>query len=114
MQAPRLLFRLLKQSLAAQLTLIVAISGLIYLLAFSLPFLLPIYYNTVPPVDYTKLTGYSASGFISYVSSLTALFGLYIYSLKLLKPGPLRLRDFCCTVGSPRPILYPDSYLYGR
>ena len=90
MQAPRLLFQLLKQSLPSQLILIVAISGLVYLLVFTLPFLLPVYYDTIPPVDYSKLTGYSANGFIVYLSSLTALFGLYIYALKLLKPDRFR------------------------
>jgi hypothetical protein len=80
------LFQSLKQSLPSQLILIVAISGLVYLLVFTLPFLLPVYYDTIPPVDYSKLTGYSASGFIVYLGSLAALFGLYIYALKLLKP----------------------------
>lgn len=90
MHALRLSFRSLNQFPRSHLILIVAISGLVYLLVFTLPFLLPTFYSTVPPVDYSKLTSYSASGFIIYLSSLITLFGLYIWALTLLKPDRCR------------------------
>ncbi|HXW00877.1 MAG TPA: glycosyltransferase family 39 protein, partial [Anaerolineae bacterium] len=43
-------------------------------------------YITIPPVDYTKLTGYSVGGFIAYVAGLGALFGLYIGAIWLTMP----------------------------
>ncbi|HXV99808.1 MAG TPA: hypothetical protein VEC93_15430, partial [Anaerolineae bacterium] len=73
-------------SLSAQLAFIAGLSGLIYLLVFTLPFPLPRLYITIPPVDYTKLTGYSVSGFIAYVAGLGALFGLYIWAILLTMP----------------------------
>jgi hypothetical protein len=62
------------------------LSGLIYLLIFTLPFPLTKFYATIPPVDYTKLTGYSAAGFWRYLVGLTALFGLYIWAIRLTAP----------------------------
>jgi len=68
---------------SAQLALIASLSGLIYLLVFTLPFPLPWFYTTIPPVDYTKLTNYSISGFVAYVAGLGALFWLYIWAVWL-------------------------------
>ena len=58
-------------------------SGLIYL-AFTLPFPLSRYYAVNPPVDYVKLTGYTVFGFITFIAGILALFGLYVYGLRLL------------------------------
>ncbi len=58
-------------------------SGLIYL-AFTLAFPLRQHYATIPPVDYAKLTHYSAFGFIAYVAGIMALFGVYVVFLRLL------------------------------
>lgn len=63
-----------------------AVSGLIYLFVFTLPYLLPNFYDTVPPVDYAKLTGYSAAGFLAYTFGVIALFGLYYGALQQLRP----------------------------
>jgi hypothetical protein len=73
-------------SLSAQLAFIAGLSGLIYLLVFTLPFPLPRLYTTIPPVDYTKLTGYSVNGFITYIAGLGTLFGLYIWAILLTLP----------------------------
>jgi hypothetical protein len=73
-------------SQSAQLALLAGLSGLIYLLVFTLPFPLHGLYQTIPPVDYTKLTHYSRSGFIAYVVSLAALFALYIGAIRLTMP----------------------------
>ena len=62
-------------------------SAAIYLLVFSLPFPLSQHYNTIPPVDYAKLTQHSVSGFLAYVIGLLLLFGLYVWVLRLTWPG---------------------------
>lgn len=59
-------------------------SGFIYLAVFTLPFLLPQYYATIPPLDYAKLTGYSAAGLWAYFLGISALFGLYLWALRHL------------------------------
>jgi len=59
------------------------LSGLIYLTIFTLPFPLTKFYNVIPPVDYTKLTNYSPSGFLRYLFGVGALFGLYIWAIRL-------------------------------
>ncbi|GAB4433532.1 MAG: hypothetical protein Kow0031_15160 [Anaerolineae bacterium] len=68
----------------AQFALAATISGLIYLLVFTLPYLLPTHYNITPPVDYTKLTGYSRTGFAAYLAGLAGLFACYLWGLKLM------------------------------
>ena len=62
-------------------------SGLIYALAFTLPFSLPRLYAVIPPVDYAKLTGHSPGGLLTYVLAIAALFGLYLGAIKLTAPG---------------------------
>ena len=71
----------------AYLMMIIGVSGLLYLLVFTLPFPLANIYTTIPPVDYTKLTGYSPSGFLIYVFSICSLFGLYFAAIQLTLPG---------------------------
>jgi hypothetical protein len=71
---------------AGQLALLAILSGLLYLFIFTLPFPLAHFYHTIPPVDYTKLTGYSARGFFSYVIGLGLLFGLYLWAIRLATP----------------------------
>lgn len=80
--------RLLKtfDPLVIKLTFIAGLSGLIYLFVFTLPFPLTRLYQTIPPVDYTKLTGYSLAGFAAYVLGLGALFALYITAIYLTAP----------------------------
>jgi hypothetical protein len=69
------------------LILCASASAVIYLLVFSLPFPLSRYYNTIPPVDYAKLTQYAVSGFLAYVIGLLLLYGLYVAALRLVWPG---------------------------
>ncbi len=69
------------------LTLIAGLSGLIYLLIFSLPFPLTRLYATIPPVDYAKLTRHSPAGFIAYVGGVVLLFGLYWWAIHLTAPA---------------------------
>jgi hypothetical protein len=59
------------------------LSGLIYLFIFTLPFPLTKLYSTIPPIDYTKLTGYSQNGLWVYVLGIGILFGLYIWAIRL-------------------------------
>ena len=66
--------------------LIVGLSAVIYLLIFGLPFPLSQHYNTIPPVDYSKLTNYSVGGVVAYVVGLALLFGLYLWALRLVMP----------------------------
>ncbi|GIK36483.1 MAG: hypothetical protein BroJett011_03160 [Chloroflexota bacterium] len=82
----------LTTSLSAQLALIAGLSGLIYLLIFTLPFPLSNFYATIPPVDYTKLTSYSWMGFIAYIAGLGVLFGLYIGAIRLTLSEEVRRR----------------------
>lgn len=65
------------------LTLIAGLSGLIYLLIFTLPFPLTRLYSTIPPVDYAKLTRHAPAGFIAYVGGVALLFGLYGWAFRL-------------------------------
>ena len=67
----------------ARLRWIVVASGLIYLVIFTLPFQLTQYYQTSPPVDYTKLTHYSPIGLLTYLLGLGLLFGLFIGAVRL-------------------------------
>jgi hypothetical protein len=66
--------------------LIAGSSALIYLLIFGLPFPLSQHYNTIPPVDYSKLTNYSVGGVAAYIVGLAILFGLYLWALRLVMP----------------------------
>jgi len=59
-------------------------SGLIYLV-FTLPFLLSRYYAVNPPVDYTKLTHYSALGMIAFIAGIITLFIFYVAGLHTLQ-----------------------------
>ena len=70
----------------SQLKVAAIAAGLIYLLVFTLPFLLPGYYSTTPPVDYTKLTKYSTVGFIVYVVGIAILFWLYVWAINITRP----------------------------
>ncbi len=73
------LFRQLKTSPLAAMC---GGSALIYLAIFTLRFPLFRTYNIIPPVDYTKLTGYSSFGLILYVIGLALLFWLYILAIQ--------------------------------
>lgn len=75
--------RLIPTSPLPRLRLIVVASGLIYLVIFTLPFRLTQYYQTSPPVDYTKLTHYSLWGLLAYLLGLGLLFGLFIVAVRL-------------------------------
>ncbi len=69
------------------LALIAGVSGLIYLLIFTLPITLKRHYSTIPPVDYAKLTGHTPAGFIAYVGGVALLFGLYGWAFRLTAPS---------------------------
>lgn len=78
-------FSQLKPSVA--LALLAGGSGLIYALAFTLPFPLTLLYAAIPPVDYAKLTRHTPGGVLIYVLAIAALFGLYVWAIKLTAPG---------------------------
>ena len=69
-----------------RLIICATLSGLIHLTIFTIPFPLTKFYSTIPPVDYTKLTNYSPSGFFLYLFGVGALFGLYIWAIRLSIP----------------------------
>jgi hypothetical protein len=64
------------------LLLLMALSGLIYLIVFTLPFPLTTYFAVTPPLDYAKLTGHSISGLIAYLAGILTLFAIYGWLLK--------------------------------
>ena len=78
---------LIAKNPSAQLTIISGLSGLIYLFVFTLRFPLTGYFNTIPPVDYTKLTHYSQSGLIAYVVGIGVLFWLYVSAFRIAMPS---------------------------
>jgi len=61
------------------------VSAMIYWLVFVRPFPLAGYYDTIPPVDYAKLTGHSVRGAVSFVIAMVVLFGLYFFVLRTLQ-----------------------------
>jgi len=63
-------------------------SELIYWLVFVRPFPLARLYDTIPPVDYAKLTGHSVGGAISFTLALIALFTGYGVALRTLRTIP--------------------------
>jgi hypothetical protein len=64
------------------------VSELIYFLVFVRPFPLARLYNTIPPVDYAKLTHHSVGGAASYILSILALFIGYAIVLRTLRTVP--------------------------
>ena len=72
--------------ISARLVAAALFSGLIYLLIFTLPFLLPKFYATIPPVDYAKLSNHSPIWFWLYVFGVALLFGLYLWAIYLTAP----------------------------
>ncbi|MDH3674002.1 MAG: hypothetical protein OES12_00795 [Anaerolineae bacterium] len=72
---------------SALLITCVILSGLIYLTIYTVPFPLSRFFDTIPPVDYTKLTQYSPKGFWLYVVGIIALFSLYIWAIRISMPG---------------------------
>ncbi|MFC1997487.1 glycosyltransferase family 39 protein [Chloroflexota bacterium] len=67
-------------------------SGLIYL-AFTAPYQLSRYYAVSPPVDYAKLTRYSAVGLIAYLVGIAGLFGLYLIGLRTLAKSQNKIAE---------------------
>src|SRR5512137_710015 len=96
--------------------IIAGVSALVYLLIFSLPFPLSQHYNTIPPVDYSKLTNYSVGGVVAYVVGLALLFGLYLWALRLVMPkndeaSPLAIGGrFVIVTGAALAVLLLFSY----
>lgn len=103
------------------LTTFIALTGLtqlVYLIVFTLPFPLVRLFATIPPVDYTKLTGHSIAGVVAFVLGLLALFGIYIWLLK--RPFTFTLPDttpytgllFALTLMFSYPVLAIDLFIY--
>ncbi len=97
-----------------QATVTIAAAGLasamVYWLVFVRPFPLAGHYDTIPPVDYAKLTGHSVQGAVSFVIAIAVLFGLYFFVLQTLqtasagtstpdKPSPYRRRAWGIVLG---------------
>ncbi|MEM7346149.1 MAG: hypothetical protein AAF485_18065, partial [Chloroflexota bacterium] len=75
--------RFLPQQLSGRLILIATLSGLIYLFVFTGRFPLQVYYETIPPVDYTKLTSYALDDLFIYIAAIIGLFWLYLGAINL-------------------------------
>ena len=60
-------------------------SAMVYWQVFVRPFPLGGHYDTIPPVDYAKLTGHSARGAVSFVIAIAVLFGLYFFVMRTLQ-----------------------------
>ena len=71
------------------LLMLLALSGLIYLLVFTLPFPLTSYFAATPPLDYAKLTGHSIPSLAAYVAGILTLFAMYGWLLKWSRPASL-------------------------
>jgi hypothetical protein len=65
-------------------------SEFVYWLVFVRPFPLAGLYDTVPPVDYAKLTGHSVRGVLSFTLAIIALFALYLIALHYARRAPTR------------------------
>jgi hypothetical protein len=65
-------------------------SEIIYWLVFVQPFPLAGLYDTLPPVDYAKLTGHSIRGVFSFTLAIVALFALYLIALHYARRAPTR------------------------
>jgi alpha-1,6-mannosyltransferase len=63
-------------------------SQLVYWLIFVRPFPLAGLYDTIPPVDYAKLTGHSVGGAVSFTLAIIALFVGYVIALRALHAIP--------------------------
>lgn len=70
-------------SIKTRLAVFWCLSSLIYL-SSTLFFPLHTFYLVIPPIDYTKRTGYSGIGFIAYVISLLVLFILFVAALRTI------------------------------
>ena len=78
--------KLISFSPSALLLTCAILSGLIYLAIYTVPFPLSRFFDTIPPVDYTKLTGHSGRGTLLYVIGLGTLFALYIWAIRTTMP----------------------------
>jgi hypothetical protein len=64
------------------------VSTLIYWVVFVHPFPLVRYYDTIPSVDYAKLTQHSPAGVVSFVAGISVLFAIYVLLLRYLAGRP--------------------------
>jgi alpha-1,6-mannosyltransferase len=90
------------------------LTGLVYLVVFTLPFPLARFYATIPPVDYAKLTHYSAANLIAFVLGLIILFGVYDRLLKAPIPAwlPYSGLIFALILFFSYPTLAIDLFIY--
>ncbi|MFQ5575698.1 MAG: hypothetical protein ACE5G8_01780 [Anaerolineae bacterium] len=76
------------KSLPPPFPALTALTVAIYLFVFTLPFPLAGLFNTIPPVDYAQLTGRSAGGMAAFAAGLAALFGLYLWAMRISRALP--------------------------
>ncbi len=92
----------------------------LYILYFTARFPLPRLYDTLPPVDFAKLTGYFWGDSVAYVAVLSALFALSVVAARRAMPVqgralPLILAGsvmFGLTLVCLYPILATDLFSY--
>lgn len=90
-------------------------SELTYFFVFTRPFPLARFFTVIPPVDYTKLTRYSASGLFLFVGAVVILFWLYLW-LPDTQPAsaivPYSGVVFAATLFFSYPVLAIDLFVY--
>ncbi len=92
-----------------------ALSEVVYLIVFTLPFSLKKFYNIAPPLDYVKLTTYSARGFLAFLTGILLLYGAYLWLLNARRlPAwmPYGGLVFALTLFFSYPVLAIDLFIY--
>ena len=92
-----------------------ALSEVVYLIVFTLPFPLRKLYNIVPPLDYVKLTAYSMRGFLAFVAGILLLYGAYLWLLNAPRLPvwlPYSGLIFALTLFFSYPVLAIDLFIY--
>jgi len=103
----------LKKSTSTLLALAL-VSELIYWGVFTRLFWLKDLYKIIPPVDYAKLTHYSAAGIFAFIAGIIVLFGVYFWLLREKLPAftPYIPLIFAGTLFFSYPTLAIDLFIY--
>lgn len=92
-----------------------ALTELVYLRVFSLPFPLTRLYATIPPLDYAKLTNHSAAGLLAFTGGIIVLFIIYCRLLTLpalRRLVPYSALVFAATLLFSYPVMAIDLFVY--
>lgn len=89
-------------------------SEVVYWGVFTRLFLLKDHYTIIPPVDYAKLTNFSAWGVVAFLLGILALFGMYLWLMRQNLPAatPYLPLLFAGTLFFSYPTLAIDLFIY--